>query len=974
MVLRTQRNSTAEGAQTMRVARSDCRICARNDDWSRSCLARVVSEHSGMRWIPCVLLVAACEGPSGPTGGDGSNALVSTSAEPAGTNCANGGTKVEVGIDADDDGVLDADEVRGTSFVCNGPGTISLVFTSPEPPGENCPFGGTKIETGVDVNNNSVLDPSEVNALATAFVCAFGPPGALSPSTGIVAAFKPNGVSTSATDPVSVRFTLRDDRGYPLDLAGVYSLNTAIQPRFALASFAKDTLGNVLPLEVYTKSTSASAPNGQPTMYNPKGSTTAGTLVENGLGAGDYTYTFPTASTTNGPVAVAYDATKLDLTHVVWIQATRQTDLVFTIDANTFYATNVPNYFVPSGNTTPLKREIASQNKCNGCHNKFKAETVTTSEFHGGGRVNVEMCNVCHNPGRTTNPLADSASFIHRIHGSAQVATPNLFHEIAITYPQDTRNCNTCHAGAAQGDQALSNPSQLACKGCHDYVSFTDSAPAICGVSGTLARGPDGKPLPCNHFAGPQAECASCHGPTGGFPSTKYHKPVAAPDPNNLWNGGTNSNTNAAFVAAGGFVPPGADVIAYDVKSVDVVPDLAIPTIKRPQITFKLKRNGTDVVFQTFAAGVVTELMPNFVGSPSAYFAFAVPQDGNATPADFNATASGYIRNIWNGSATGSGAGTLVGPDAGGYYKLTLTGVQIPATATMVTGGIGYTYSLKTTPPLVQTNVVGYPWVPKVPADGTAQGGLSVPSPNVWKVATGYTGRRAIVDTTKCNACHGALGVTPSFHGGQRNDGQSCSFCHTANRASAGWAAGSKYFIHAIHGGRQRTVNFTWHAAEAGPGFDEIEFPGTLNTCTTCHVANTFDFTNPANLATISKQQLSTVATGKYDTNPLVNSTYYTISPYVIADGVFDYGNGFSYSAATNTTTEAAPTTLVHSQITGACSACHDSPAAIQHMRQNGGLFYAQRSAALAPGAPPEQCLICHGPGRVAAIGSVHQR
>ena len=153
----------------------------------------------------------------------------------------------------------------------------------------------------------------------------------------------------------------------------------------------------------------------------------------------------------------------------------------------------------------------------------------------------------------------------------------------------------------------------------------------------------------------------------------------------------------------------------------------------------------------------------------------------------------------------------------------------------MLTGGIGYTYALSGAPPLVQTNVPGYPWMPTA-ADGKAQGGLSVPAPNVWKVATGYTARRAIVDNAKCKACHGALGVAPTFHAGQRNDGPTCSFCHNPNKTSSGWAAGSKYFIHAIHAGRKRTVPFTWHAAAAGPGYDEVEFPGTLNTCTTCHV------------------------------------------------------------------------------------------------------------------------------------------
>ncbi|MBV8757184.1 MAG: OmcA/MtrC family decaheme c-type cytochrome [Deltaproteobacteria bacterium] len=915
-----------------------------------------------MRWLPLLLFVAACEGPTGPAGTTGTTTLVSTSAEPAGANCADGGAKIEAGVDSNGNGVLDASEVTSTSYVCNGPGTTSLVATSVEPPGVNCPWGGTKLEEGVDANNNGVLDANEVNAAATQYVCAFGPPGALSPSTGIVAAVKAAGVTTSTTDPIAVRFTLKDDRGYPIDIAGVYSVNGPIQPRLGLAHFKTDSAGNVLPLIVYSKSGSPA----QPTMYNPLTTSGAGTLVENGLGAGDYTYTFPSSTTTNGPVAVAYDTSALDDTHVVWIQASRQTDLVFTTNANTFYASNAPYYFVPSGNGTPGTREIAAQSGCNNCHNKFKAETVSSAQFHGGGRVDARMCNMCHNPGRTVNPAADSASFVHRIHNSEQVATANLFHNITITYPQDTRNCNACHAGAAQGNQALTHPTQIACQGCHDYVSFANAAPTTCGVSGTLARDSDGKPLPCNHFAGAQAECASCHGPSGAFPETKYHTPVASPDPNNLLNGGTNPNTNASFVAATGFIPAGADAITYDLKSVDAVADAN--NIKRPQVTFKLRRNGTDVVFQAYAAGSVTELMPGYVGSPSAYFAFAMPQDGNTAPSDFNASVSGYIKNIWNGSATGAGAGTLVGPDMAGYYKLTLTNVQIPPAATMLTGGIGYTYSLSGTPPLVQTNVVNYPY-----DTTTKQGGLSVPAPNVWKVATGYTGRRQIVDTAKCNACHGSLGVTPTFHAGQRNDGPTCSFCHNPNRTSAGWAAGSKYFIHAIHGARQRTVPYTWHAESAGVGFDEVEFPGTLNSCSTCHVAGSFDFTNPSNLAAFGSELLSTVATGKYDSNPQTNSTYFTVSPYVVSDGVTDYGAGFAYNAMTNTTTQAAGTTLVTSAMTGACSACHDSSADIDHMRQNGGLFYAPRSTALAPTAPPEQCLICHGPGRTAAIGIVHQ-
>lgn len=858
-------------------------------------------------------------------------------------------------------------------------GTSTLVLTTPEPAGANCAFGGARIDTGVDANHDGILEPGEIDPAGTTYVCALGPDGAISPSTGLVAAVKPGGVSTAATAPITVRFTLRDDRGFPIDVAGVYSVNTPIQPRFAIGYFTQDAATGVAsPLTVYTQATSAAAPAGQPTSFNPLGTAPGnGTLVENGYGAGDYTYTFPTTSIANGPQAVAYDVTKRGESHVVWIQASRQTDEVFAVDANTFYAANTPYYFVPDASRAPVAREIVAQSGCDSCHARFAVETTTTAAFHGGGRVAVGMCNVCHNPGRTTNPAASSASFIHRIHNGENVATENLFHGIAATYPRDIRDCATCHANAAQGAQAQTNPSKLACAGCHDYVSFTGAAPATCQILGQLVRGPDGKPVTCNHVAGPQPDtsCVTCHGPSGGFAAARYHIPVVAPDPGNAWLvPGGNVNTNASFLAAGGYVPADAEVITYDLASVDAVLDATVtPPVKRPQITFKLLKNGADVVFSTYAPAAtppVTELIPNFVGAPSAYFAFAVPQDGNPTPADFNASASGYLKTIWAGTATGAGAGTLTGPDASGYYKLTLTGVQIPALATLVTGGIGYTYSLASSPPLVQTNVPAYPWTPA--GDGTAQGGLSVPAPDLWKVATGYAGRRAIVDNAKCKNCHGALGVAPTFHAGQRNDGPTCSFCHNPNRTSSGWAAGSKYFIHAIHAGRKRTVPYTWHAEAADASFGDVEFPGTLNACTTCHIANTYDFTSPANLAAVPAMELTTVATGKLDANPLTNSTFYTLSPYVVADGVTSYGAGFAYNAATNVTTEAAGTTLVMSPITGACAACHDAPAAINHMKSAGGQFYATRAAVLAQGPGQEQCLLCHGPGKLAAIGVVH--
>jgi OmcA/MtrC family decaheme c-type cytochrome len=243
----------------------------------------------------------------------------------------------------------------------------------------------------------------------------------------------------------------------------------------------------------------------------------------------------------------------------------------------------------------------------------------------------------------------------------------------------------------------------------------------------------------------------------------------------------------------------------------------------------------------------------------------------------------------------------------------------------------------------------------------------------VWKVATGFTGRRAIVDTNKCNNCHAGLGVAPTFHAGQRNDAQTCSFCHTQNRTSSGWFAGSRYYIHAIHAARKRTVPYTWHATQAGSGFNDVEFPGQLNYCLTCHLPNAYDFTGTDAANALPNLTPSTAASGKYDGSSVTNpNNYYTLSPYVVADNTTSYGSVWSFSATTGAVTEATGATLIISPITTVCSACHDSPTALAHFQQNGGSYYSTRSAYLSATGPKEECMICHGPGRIAAIGEVH--
>jgi DNA-binding beta-propeller fold protein YncE len=61
-------------------------------------------------------------GGGGPPGDKGDAVLIAVTPEPAGANCANGGQRVDTGLDADQDKLLDPQEVTQTTYVCNGRG------------------------------------------------------------------------------------------------------------------------------------------------------------------------------------------------------------------------------------------------------------------------------------------------------------------------------------------------------------------------------------------------------------------------------------------------------------------------------------------------------------------------------------------------------------------------------------------------------------------------------------------------------------------------------------------------------------------------------------------------------------------------------------------------------------------------------------------------------------------------------------
>jgi hypothetical protein len=126
-----------------------------------------------LRPLAIFLILCSCEGEMGP---DGKNSLVNLVDESAGSNCAYGGIKIESGIDTDANTQLDPGEVVQTRYVCKGnpgiqgnPGSNSLTAVTNESAGSNCPAGGFKIQAGVDANGNSTLETSEIKS--TRYLC-----------------------------------------------------------------------------------------------------------------------------------------------------------------------------------------------------------------------------------------------------------------------------------------------------------------------------------------------------------------------------------------------------------------------------------------------------------------------------------------------------------------------------------------------------------------------------------------------------------------------------------------------------------------------------------------------------------------------------------------------------------------------------------------------------------------------------------
>ncbi len=319
-----------------------------------------------------------------------------------------------------------------------------------------------------------------------------GVPGAPGRSAAIVGPglkLEISQVEIGADNKPVVTFKMTDASGNPLQVSDL----DANSLRFTMAKIVTDTGSGLTHYENYFVTDAKGAP------YTYKGQTmqpaqqTMSQVVVNGDTGGKITAT-ATGFTYVFSNTLAANLDK-SATHVVGAQATRD---------NRGTAANAIFSFVPAGGA-PITREIVNINNCNQCHDPLK--------WHGNARIDTRLCVLCHTPQNNdpkTGRTLDFKVIVHKIHDGQNLpsvkagkpyylspgGTPEDFTDIA--FPQDIRNCATCHKNAKDGDNWKTAPSAAACGSCHDDLDFK---------TGT------------NHPGGPQPNdnaCKACHIPDSG--------------------------------------------------------------------------------------------------------------------------------------------------------------------------------------------------------------------------------------------------------------------------------------------------------------------------------------------------------------------------------------------------------------------------------------------------------------------------
>ncbi|MGA7179391.1 MAG: OmcA/MtrC family decaheme c-type cytochrome [Thiobacillaceae bacterium] len=603
--------------------------------------------------------------------------------------------------------------------------------------------------------------------------------------------------------------------------------------------------------------------------------------------AGYYTYTFGTditdPSKTNG---VIYDPSK---THRVAIVLNYTNAAGNSVHANPYFDFTIDSNGNSLAVTDPSKtRVMVVRAACNKCHDQLTAHGST-------GRIDPQLCVLCHNPG-TTDPnsgnVLDFKTMIHKIHAGRllNTSTDGAAYQYVIWgynnaesdysnlgFPQDLRNCTKCHNGTAssdpnvapvtpQGNNWETQASKGACLTCHKTNAWYNQ-PAHQSLLSLLPLGAQS----VDDVA--DGACKGCHlNGTSLGPAQVHFNQI---------------QVDAAKYQFNFDAPPGYDSTT---RTVTITYSITDPTNNNAAYDLKADCSGNCTTSNKFGNVRIVIGSLTLVGAP-------------ASIADYTSSSS---TNVY--AYTGTDDGT---------HHYTVTTPALPNTGAAQPHGTARALSYGQVIEAQLDPVTRTPVAPPANVNVSLRNQFSDFSLD----GTGAV-RRVVVSDAQCEACHGRLGtasgsntVANAFHNGARNSVAACPICHDANRLSSEVNASGvaynesfqfKRMIHGIHsagasgettwsGRANDFIHGDMTAAPPNTGTNYsvvVKYPGILSDCNACHVNNSYQHDG-----------------GVLGTNVHTNTSILT------ADSLNDplFNNVISPKASS-------------------CSGCHDDVVAMSHM------------------------------------------
>lgn len=658
--------------------------------------------------------------------------------------------------------------------------------------------------------------------------------------------------------------------------------------------------------------------NGAPTTYS------SGTVED--LGNGNYRMTFDEALEDISGISF-----EPNLTHRVGMEIRSASVSGQSIPNSATYDTSF-DILPATGEFEGIStRRIAVQEDCAACHGRRE-----DFAFHGGARKDINQCVSCHQPEfeSSTGDSIDFTVMVHKIHAGTSLsepyelcgfacrrfgAAPVSFNE--VTYPQDLKNCQTCHDPAnpetPEADWVDNRATAMVCASCHDNLTFDET-----GLTNENR----------NHIglAQPDSTCVACHSQSGFLLSNlEYHEDEAR-----MLARQFQFNILEVANAAEG---------------------------DSPLVTFSV----TDPTNGDTPYDLTTH--PAFTGgstSMSIVFAWPNTDFSNISNGDGTETAGRAPAQPASFTAVSSGSSLPSGvfDNGDGTYTLDTSALANPLVVPM------------TNPPLgsgtvtLQGRVSGQ-FVNRIPIPGASKAfAINDPQANP---------RRQIVDLDKCQDCH-AVNDALAFHGDQRNDNlEACATCHNPNATdlfrrpvdpdgelnSENLAAldgredqsvNFMYMIHAIHAADVREEKYVAYGFSGAFDFSHITYPRPVSDCTACHMDGTYNLPLENVLAT-------TVATNATRLGP----NQYAPSNAAAEDPTDD--NNLSPEGAACASCHDSAFALDHMSFRGT------TPISF------GNAFLLNPNPNTDPDtqemidmAPAENCSFCHGPNGFISVSDAH--